>query len=114
MTETIIAALITGACSSGLCSLIVFLIQRHDKKKDSRTGESDMLLGLGHDRVVYLGGKYVERGWITQDEYENLHDYLYKPYIKLGGNGTAERIMREVEGLPLRKNGGGTDETAQN
>lgn len=103
MTETIIAALITGACSSGLCSLIIFLIQRHDKKKDSRTAESDMLIGLGHDRIVYLGGKYVERGWITQDEYENLHDYLYKPYTELGGNGTAERIMREVDQLPLRK-----------
>ena len=113
MTEVIFVALITGATSSGLCSLIVFLIQWHDRKKGNQTDEAKMILGLGHDRIVYLGSKYIERGWITQDEYENLHEYLYKPYSKLGGNGTAERVMRDVEKLPLRKNGGGENETAQ-
>lgn len=113
MTDVIIAALITGATSSGICSLIVFFIQRHDRKKDTRHDEAKMILGLGHDRIVYLGSRYVERGWITQDEYENLHDYLYIPYTKLGGNGTAERVMREVEALPLKK-GGVTNESGQN
>lgn len=105
MTDVIIAALITGATSSGICSLIAFFIQRHDRKKDTRLDEAKMILGLGHDRIVYLGSRYIERGWITQDEYENLHDYLYLPYSKLGGNGTAERVMQEVKALPLRKGG---------
>lgn len=43
-------------------------------------------------------------GYITQDEYENLHDYLYEPYLELGGNGTAKKVMAEVERLPLHKN----------
>ena len=103
MSEVIIVALIAGATSSGLCSLIIFLIQRHDKKKGIQSAESKMLLGLGHDRIVYLGGQYVARGSITRDEYENLHDYLYKPYEELGGNGTASRVMKEVEKLPLKK-----------
>ena len=45
---------------------------------------------------------YVDRGFITQDEYENLHDYLYVPYEKMGGNGSAKRVMAEVEKLPIR------------
>ena len=45
----------------------------------------------------------IERGWITQDEYENLNDYLYKPYAKMGANGSAKRIMQEVDKLPIRK-----------
>ena len=61
-----------------------------------------MLVGLGHDRIVYLGMKYIERGYITKDEFENLNDYLYKPYSKLGGNGSAERIMQEVRKLPIK------------
>ena len=61
-----------------------------------------MLIGLGHDRIVSLGTAYIERGWITSDEYENLHDYLYDPYRSLGGNGTAERIMKEVGKLELK------------
>lgn len=62
-----------------------------------------MLLGLGHDRIIFLGGQYIKRKSITKDEYENLHDYLYKPYLELGGNGTAEKIMKEVDKLPLQE-----------
>lgn len=60
-----------------------------------------MLIGLAHDRIIYLGMTYIERGYITQDEYENLYEYLYKPYEKLGGNGSAKRIMTEVDQLAI-------------
>lgn len=73
------------------------------KRGDKQDYKSKMILGLGHDKIVYLGMHYIERGWITQDEYENLHDYLYIPYDKLGGNGSAERIMTEVKKLPMHK-----------
>lgn len=63
--------------------------------------QATSLVGIGHDRIVYLGAHYLERGYITQDEYENLNDYLFKPYKALGGNGTAEKIMKEVDKLPL-------------
>lgn len=60
-----------------------------------------MLLGLGHDRIIYLSMKFVDKGEITQGEYENLHAYLYEPYKKMGGNGTAERWMQEVNKLRI-------------
>ena len=71
-----------------------------------------MLVGLAHDRIISLGMKYIDRGFITQDEYENLYEYLYKPYEKMGGNGSAKRIVQEVTKLPIhgsdftKKNGG--------
>ena len=74
-------------------------IQKKLEKKDIKT---IMLIGLAHDRIIYLGMSYIERGWITNDEYENLHDYLYKPYEQMGGNGAAKRIMDEVQKLPIR------------
>jgi hypothetical protein len=52
--------------------------------------------GISHQR-------YIERGWITQDEYENLHDYLYKPYEEMGGNGSAKKVMQEINKLPIHK-----------
>ena len=70
------------------------------EKKDVKT---EMLIGLGHDRIMYLGMAYIERGYITSDEYENLYEYLYKPYEKMGGNGSAKRIMNEVNKLPIHK-----------
>lgn len=109
---TLAVAIVAAVTSSGVCSIVLYLIQRRDKRKDGESEEmklqSEMLLGLGHDRIVYLGGQYIDRGWITQDEYENLHDYLYKPYCALGGNGTAKRIMAEVDRLPLTQPKGGT------
>lgn len=88
-----------------LCSVIASsgfwaIIQRITEKKDIKT---QMLIGLGHDRIVFLGMSYIDRGWITQDEYENLYEYLYKPYQKLGGNGSAKRIMEEVNKLEIRR-----------
>ena len=82
--------------SSGLWAYIM-------KKAEQKDSKTEMLIGLGHDRIVYLGMVYIERGWITQDEYENLNDYLYKPYEKLGGNGSAKKIMQEVNKLPIHK-----------
>ena len=57
--------------------------------------------GLAHDRIVSLGMVYIERGWITKDEYENLRDYLYEPYKALGGNGSAKRVMEGVNRLKI-------------
>jgi hypothetical protein len=74
-------------------------LQKRSERKDVRTR---MLVGLGHDRIMYLGMKYIERGYITHDEYENLYEYLYKPYEEIGGNGSAKRIMGEVDKLPIK------------
>ena len=45
---------------------------------------------------------YIDRGYVTQDEYENLQVYLYEPYEEMGGNGSARRVMEEVRKLPIR------------
>jgi len=73
------------------------------KRADCSGATHAMLLGLGHDRIMYLGMSYIERGWITRDEYENLNDYLYIPYQKMGGNGSVTRIMQEVNKLQICK-----------
>ena len=62
-----------------------------------------MVLGLGYDRIITLGIRYIERGWITRDEYENLYDYIYTPYKELRPNdGTANKIMHDVKNLPIK------------
>ena len=62
-----------------------------------------MLLGLGHVKIIETCEKYIVRGYIRQDEYDSLYNYLYLPYKELGGNGTAERMVNEVKKLPIRK-----------
>ena len=98
--ETIVTILITLLASSGFWLFLTRFL-------DGKDAKTKMLLGLAHDRIIHLGMVYVDRGFITQDEYENLHDYLYKPYEKLNGNGSAKRIMKEVDKIPIQKNYGG-------
>ena len=94
--QIIITVFSSVLASSGLWAFIMKRTERNDVK-------IEMLIGLAHDRILYLGMAYIERGWITQDEYENLYEYLYKPYEKLGGNGSEKRVMNEVDKLPIRK-----------
>lgn len=75
-----------------------FLSARSEKK----SSKNKLLLGLACDRIVHLGMSYIKRGWITKDEYETLHDYLWLPYQANGGNGTAARVMDEVDKLEIR------------
>jgi hypothetical protein len=98
VTETVIQSVVTILCAIVASSGFWALMQKRGEKK---TCADKMLIGLGHDRILYLGMEYIERGYITRDEYENLNDYLYKPYKELGGNGSADRVMREVDKLPI-------------
>lgn len=60
-------------------------------------------MGLAYDKITYLGLKYIERGWISKDEYEDFRKYFYDPYTEFGGNGMADRIMSEISKLPLQR-----------
>lgn len=81
--------------SSGLWAFLGTRLDRH-------TAEREMLLGIGHIELVFYGMQYINRGWISRDEYETLQE-LYKPYKKLGGNGSGTKIMQEIEKLPLKE-----------
>lgn len=96
MAITVICAVIA---SSGFWAFI----QKRTDKKDART---KLLVGIAHDRIVWLGQSYLSRdpSYITPDEYENLIDYLYEPYVACGGDGTAKKIVDEIKSkVPIRK-----------
>lgn len=94
-TQIVITIFCSMLASSGLWAFI-------QKLADKRDVKTKMLIGLGHDRIIWLGMQYIQRGWITNDEYENLYEYLYKPYELMGGNGSAKRVMEAVNKLEIR------------
>jgi hypothetical protein len=73
------------------------------QRKDTRRKATDLLvMGLAYQQLVDRGLQYIDRGSISKDEYEDYIKYFHKPYKELGGNGVADRIMREVQNLPFR------------
>ena len=93
-SQIILTIFTSVLASSGLWA---FLNSRFDKKD----AEREILIGIGHIEIVFFGMQYIDRGWITQDEYDTLCE-LYEPYVKLGGNGSGTKIMKEVEKLPIK------------
>jgi hypothetical protein len=91
LVVTIIASFIA---SSGFWALIMRVL-------DKKSATTQLILGLAHNQIVTLGMQYIERGMITADEYEDFVKYLYKPYAAHGGNGLAERVMKDIEQLPI-------------
>lgn len=95
LIQTIITIVCSVLASSGFWAFLM-------KRNDSKDVKTRMLIGLAHDRIMYLATEYIKRGYITMDEFENLDTYLYEPYEALGGNGSAKRVMDEVKRLPIR------------
>lgn len=98
--EPWIQNLITIVCSVVASGGFWTWMQYRNEKKDNKT---KLLLGLAHDRIVSLAETFSERGYVTRDEYENLHDYLYMPYHACNGNGTGDKAMAQVEKLPMHE-----------
>jgi hypothetical protein len=95
LQDILIVLIPTLLASSGFWSYVL----HRDKTKQTL---ARLIMGLAYDKLMTVGVSYIERGWITKDEYEDYRKYLYDPYKALGGNGVAERIMEEVSKLPIR------------
>lgn len=91
----VVTSVSTVLASSGMWTWL-------QKKHNNQSATNRLLMGLAYDKITNRGMEYIKRGWISKDEYEDFHKYLFEPYKDFGGNGVAERIMAEVSKLPLR------------
>lgn len=87
-----------GGFLAGSGGFWVYLTRKYEKKD----AVDKLIMGLAHDKIVHLGLSYLEKGWVSKDEYEDLFKYFWEPYKALGGDGSAERIVNLVNLLPLR------------
>lgn len=100
MDNSLLLAIVASVFgSTGFWALLTAIWNAHNKKVST---EGKMLRGLAHDRICELGEQYLQRGYLSRDEFENLHDYLFIPYQELGGNGTAAKIVDDVRKLPIK------------
>lgn len=69
------------------------------KSMDRRSAERAALLGLLHEKLVDQCEAYLNKGYISEGQYRDLDEYIYKPYRELGGNGTGQAYMERVQEL---------------
>jgi len=59
--------------------------------------------GIAMFRIAREAKRYIDKGYVTSEEYHTLKHNLYEPYVALGGNGLATKFMEEVEELPMKE-----------
>lgn len=72
-------------------------------KADRNSNEAKLLLTVSRTQLIALGRTYIERGYITIDEYEE-YEAEYQIYSSLGGNGLAHHIFKRIDDLPIMPN----------
>lgn len=110
LTQCVVTIICAFIASSGFWGVIMKRIDfRENEKREAEIKASKdieaqrkLLIGLAHDRIITLGMTYIERGYITKDEYENFFTYLYEPYAENGGNGSGSKIAHEIKELPIK------------
>lgn len=100
--QSIITVVCAVIASSGFWAMLTNWQNKKAEKKNKEDPQSRILMGLARDRIISQSIHIIERGWVGDDEYGDLNKYLYEPYIELGGNGTAKRLMDEVKKLPIK------------
>jgi hypothetical protein len=91
----IFTGLYTVAASAGFWKFF-------SQKQQEKEAELVLLLGLAHHIFHDICEDYIMQGWVNREEYETLIRTIYGPYKTLGGNGTADLIMKELSEIPLR------------
>lgn len=101
--DAIITIIVAIFASTGFWSVIQTWATNKSK---SKTSEQKLILGLAFVQIVAKCEFYIKRGFIDTEEYKELSHYLFEPYAALGGDGTAQRLIKEVEQLPIRNEKG--------
>lgn len=95
LVQSLITIAVAIISSSGVWGLFNLAIQR---KSDT----TRLLIGVAHHLIVRESHRLLEQGYMTSEEYRNLRKGLYERYKQLGGNGLAEKMVNEVEKLPIK------------
>lgn len=92
MIKIAIAVLTSQAVIQAVIEFIKYLIDRHDKQRDSP--ERKVLRALGADRLEARLKAWKHADVRTADEWENI-EHLYEGYRELGGNGSIRKLFEE-------------------
>lgn len=93
--EMLITIIGSVFASGGLWTLILY------KAKQKDTGLL-MTRGMAHYQIIEEGQKFIDRGWITHEEYDDFMKYLANPYLESGSNGLAKKMIDDISDLPFK------------
>ena len=92
------AAVITSSTT-----LVITLLKIKNKQKAADNKIMFALRAIYSNEIRKKGRKYVDRGFITADEYADIEQMNNIYHEELDGNGYTKKIMSKVEQLPIKE-----------
>lgn len=117
-SQFLVSITATVFASSGFFQLLMLIYQSREKEKERKRLEETQkklidvqdfnalcrcVTGIAMFRIAREAKRYIDKGYVTSEEYHTLKHNLYEPYVALGGNGLATKFMEEVEELPMKE-----------
>ena len=117
-SQFLVSITATIFASSGFFQLLMLMYQSREKEKERKRLEETQkkliniqdfnalcrcVTGIAMFRIAREAKRYIDKGYVTSEEYHTLKHNLYEPYVALGGNGLATKFMEEVEELPMHE-----------
>lgn len=96
LSEAIIIAILGSSSIATIITAIINAIITHSRAYKNLENANKIIM---KDRIKHLGKSYIERGNVSLDELEDLHE-MHQCYHDLGGNGFLDQLMKEVDSLP--------------
>lgn len=99
--EIILKVILTvvGFITTGVLGYLVAKVKDY-KKRD--TNQEEALKCLLRSNITSKYYVYNEMGSIPVYEKENI-DYMFEQYKSMGGNSYVERIVKEINDLPIKR-----------
>lgn len=98
-----ITTIIVAIIGSGVLNTILnYLISIREKRMDQNSGEKKSIRLIMKNNVRTLCDKYIQQGWIYEDELEDLIAMHKCYHDDLGGNGFLDKLMSKVMNLEIR------------
>lgn len=98
-----VTAIIVAIIGSGLLSTIVNRIfSAIDKRQEQKSGVTHGIRLVLKDRLRFLCVRYIEQGWIYEDELEDLASMHQCYHDTLKGNGYLDDLMKRVKALDIK------------
>lgn len=72
-----------------------------DQNNKDMSLQSEALMAIAQDRIIFLAREFIKQGWIYEDDLNNLHR-LADAYRDLHGNGEVKILMDMVDKLPVK------------
>lgn len=97
--NTMICAVIGSGVLSTVINQICNAVNRHAERQSGQIEATRLVL---KDRLRFLCVRYIEQGWIYEDELEDLITMHACYHNKLNGNGYLDTLMEKVKNLEVR------------